>query len=76
MTREEWMKRWRWRIAGGFAYGYAAEEKMGPMARGQYQLNLAEEVEKLLAAMYADAQPEAPKPEARNGAAATRKVTP
>jgi hypothetical protein len=62
VTQDEWVKKWRFHITGGFKCGYYAAEKMAPFALMQYQHELPKHVEDLLSKMWADAQPNVGKP--------------
>lgn len=54
MTCEEFVRRWRERVAGMALFGVASEVKDGPLARATYVLEIPERVEQLLTNMWND----------------------
>lgn len=51
-SREEFVKKFRNHLAGGFLYGAASDLKDGPVTKAARSIEILPEVEKLLAAMY------------------------
>lgn len=57
MTREQFISRWRHRIAGGFLYGYDAATRLGPREQAERVWTIPAEVERLLGQIFDDLQP-------------------
>ena len=57
MTREEFIRRWRYHLIGLGVYGVVSETTDGTMKRAARIYELPMEVDKLLAKLYDDAQP-------------------
>jgi hypothetical protein len=71
ISKEAFIKHWRYRLAGMALFGIASDNNDGPLARAAKFYDIPQEVEKLLAGMYDDVCKEEPKP-AANGAAQTK----
>lgn len=61
MTRDDFIKRWKFHLAGGFVYGYHADAHMGPAAKAQYQHEITKHVDELLGHMFDSIYQQKPK---------------
>lgn len=52
MSRDEFITRWRFHVAGGFSFGYYSETNLAPLERVKYQCDVANHVTELLGKMY------------------------
>jgi hypothetical protein len=57
VTRDDYKRKWRHKLAGAMLYGYFSEERLGPMERARKAWDIPEEVERILDKLYDDAQP-------------------
>ena len=55
MTKEDFVKRWRHKLAGLALFGVVSETKDGPLKRAANALDIPQTVETLLAELYDDA---------------------
>lgn len=65
-SKEDFIRRWRHKIAGLALYGTVSELRDGPMAKASRVYDIPTECEALLAKMWDDLAPK-PKPEPTNG---------
>lgn len=61
MNRDEFIKRWRFHLAGGFVYGYAAETQLGPVQQAKYQQEITKHIDELLGHMFDSLHQQKPK---------------
>jgi hypothetical protein len=72
MTLEDFIRRWRTKLAGLALYGAVSDQRDGPLAKAARVYEIPNQVEALLAAMYRDLQP---KPTETTNGEATRAQT-
>jgi len=60
MTKDEFTRRWRHKLAGLALYGAVSDVKDGPMTRAAKVWDIPAEVERLLAMMFDDLTPKPP----------------
>lgn len=53
-TKEEFVRKWRYSLAGLALYGLTSEATGGPLKRAAHALEVAGEVERLLSLLYDD----------------------